>query len=224
MMGYGPASLLPGAAFLAASGVFLLSPTVPFATLAFICLALFLFGVLATALVAASRLHPKIAEPFVGLWAAMPMFCLLMLHQKLIGTELWKLNSPVLLATAPIWAADVVAILVGRGLGRTPLWPSISPKKTWEGALGNFCAASLLGSIIGPFVGVGWLTGVACGVAAGVLGQYGDLFESYIKRSAGVKDSGSLLPGHGGMLDRMDSILFTAPAVLLILVLAAQLK
>jgi phosphatidate cytidylyltransferase len=97
------------------------------------------------------------------------------------------------------------------------LAPTLSPKKTVEGAVANLVAAVLAGAVFGLLLGLKPIPSVACGVAAGLLGQLGDLFESYVKRRADKKDSGSILPGHGGVLDRIDSLLFSAPAVALIL-------
>jgi phosphatidate cytidylyltransferase len=122
---------------------------------------------------------------------------------------------------AVIWAGDMFAYLIGRSLGRTPFFPRISPKKTLEGAI-----AGLLGSLL---VGWGfalefWKTAdmktvmLLAGLIA-VSGQVGDLVESALKRGANLKDSGALLPGHGGVLDRIDSLLFGAPALWLALTL-----
>jgi phosphatidate cytidylyltransferase len=119
-----------------------------------------------------------------------------------------------LLAFMCIWAADIGAYLVGRYFGRTPL-SNISPKKTVEGAL-----FGVLGSITVGMVGalaLQWpywpLTGAVLGLLIGITSLLGDLTESLMKRDAGVKDSGQLIPGHGGILDRTDSYVFTAPVV-----------
>ena len=121
-----------------------------------------------------------------------------------------------LLPFVPLWIGDTLAILVGRKWGKNPMAPTISPKKTWEGGAANF-----LGCMAGAIALASWLNlsvvvGLLVGLSAGLLGQVGDLFESQLKRRAGVKDSGGLLPGHGGVLDRIDSILFAAPAIFLI--------
>jgi len=113
-----------------------------------------------------------------------------------------------------VMSGDSAAYYVGSTLGKNRLYPAVSPKKSIEGSLGG-----LVGSVAGAFVSKATyfpeLTAVDCVAAAlllGVLGQVGDLFESLIKRSCGVKDSGTIIPGHGGVLDRLDSILFAAPA------------
>ena len=119
-----------------------------------------------------------------------------------------------LLAFLCIWAADIGAYFVGKGYGRTRL-SEISPKKTVEGAVFGV-AASVAVAVIGSWAlnWPGWpLTGVALGLLIGVASLLGDLTESMMKRDAGVKDSGQLIPGHGGILDRADSYVFTAPLV-----------
>ncbi len=113
------------------------------------------------------------------------------------------------------WIGDIGAYYVGRSLGRHKLAPIVSPGKSWEGA-----AASLAASLLFGFFFLRWaiptvppLLAVGLSIAANVAGQFGDLCESALKRGAGVKDSGTLLPGHGGWLDRVDSSLFTLPVV-----------
>jgi phosphatidate cytidylyltransferase len=112
------------------------------------------------------------------------------------------------------WANDTGAYYVGTLWGRRPLAPRISPRKTWEGAAGG-----LLGSVLAALACRAWFldslsTGEAlgAGVLIGLTAPLGDLAESILKRSAGVKDSGTILPGHGGLLDRIDSLIFTTPA------------
>jgi phosphatidate cytidylyltransferase len=119
----------------------------------------------------------------------------------------------VLFALAIVWAGDTVAYFVGKSMGRTKMAPALSPKKTWEGALGN-----VIGSLIVGYCFARWQNGdvmawLATAVLANIAGQVGDLVESAYKRGAGVKDSGAMLPGHGGMLDRIDSLIFAAPVV-----------
>ena len=119
----------------------------------------------------------------------------------------------VLLAMILAWGSDTAAYFVGRKLGKTKLAPRISPKKTIEGSAGGL-AAAVLGAVVMSFFlpGFGVLDAVALGVLAGAAGQAGDLMMSVLKRSSGVKDSGGILPGHGGILDRVDALVFTAPA------------
>ena len=112
------------------------------------------------------------------------------------------------------WANDIAAYYSGRRWGRHPMAPIVSPKKTWEGAAGG-----LLGSIAVAFAFRAWFIpsfstadALWLGLLLGIAAPLGDLCESILKRSAGVKDSGSLIPGHGGILDRIDSLIFTTPA------------
>jgi len=126
------------------------------------------------------------------------------------------------LLAAVTWACDTFAYLVGVSVGRTPLMPSISPKKSREGALGGLAAAGAAGWFAADVFGAPLLTpaaGLALGLACGVAGQVGDLVESALKRDAGVKDTAGLLPGHGGVLDRFDSLFFNAPLIYWALVL-----
>lgn len=119
----------------------------------------------------------------------------------------------VLLTMVLAWGSDTAAYFVGRKLGKTKLAPRISPKKTLEGAAGGL-AASVVGAVILSFFlrGFGAIDAIALGIIAGTAGQAGDLLMSVLKRSSGVKDSGGILPGHGGILDRVDALAFTAPA------------
>jgi phosphatidate cytidylyltransferase len=120
----------------------------------------------------------------------------------------------VIVAFVVSWANDTFAYFAGHAFGKHKMYERISPKKTWEGFAGG-----LAGSVVGAFA-VLWLLhprgltpggAVAVGLGAGVLGPLGDLAESMVKRAAGVKDSGKIIPGHGGLLDRIDALLFVAP-------------
>jgi len=119
----------------------------------------------------------------------------------------------LLFALVLTWAADTTAYFVGRAIGKHPLAPHISPKKTWEGSIG-----SMIGSLIVAYAFSFWILIplihlLIMAVLGNIAGQMGDLLESAYKRSAGVKDSGGLLPGHGGVLDRIDALLFAAPVL-----------
>ncbi len=117
--------------------------------------------------------------------------------------------SLTLLVVGATWTSDTGAYAVGRLMGRRPMAPRISPKKTVEGAVGGIVGAILFAlavKIYSPWLPV--REALILGLAIGVLGQWGDLFESMVKRDLGRKDSGRMLPGHGGMLDRFDSLLF----------------
>jgi len=125
-------------------------------------------------------------------------------------------NGLAWLATAMIgtWIADTAAYVVGVRYGKRRLAPHISPKKSWEGALGELGGALVVALVAGPlWLGLGVGSSLLLGALIAVAATLGDLGESVIKRQVGVKDSGSLIPGHGGMLDRIDSLLFVVPLV-----------
>jgi phosphatidate cytidylyltransferase len=122
-------------------------------------------------------------------------------------------GDAVLIVLIVAWVADTGAYFAGRFLGQARLYEAVSPKKTWAGAWGGL-AGSLVGAAALKLISAHWLSWLDVALIAipgGILGQLGDLAESLIKRSVGVKDSGSLLPGHGGLLDRVDAVLFIAP-------------
>jgi phosphatidate cytidylyltransferase len=132
---------------------------------------------------------------------------------KLIDPK--QAGDTVVLVLVVAWLADTGGYFAGRFIGGAKLYEAVSPKKTWAGAFGG-----LAGSLVGVAVlklafatYLTWLDVVLIAIPGGILGQMGDLAESLIKRSTGVKDSGALLPGHGGILDRIDAVLFIAPYV-----------
>jgi len=117
-----------------------------------------------------------------------------------------------------VWATDSAAYLGGRTLGRHKLAPALSPGKTVEGFIAGFAGALLAGVVSGSlFLDLGWPQIIVVSVIGCFFAQAGDLFESGLKRFGGVKDSSSIIPGHGGVLDRFDSFLFAAPAAYLIM-------
>lgn len=121
----------------------------------------------------------------------------------------------IILLLAVVWAGDTGAYFVGRAIGRHKLYPLVSPKKTIEGAIGGLAASVGVAALIAAL----WLPqlsvphAVVIGLLGGMAAQIGDLAESLVKRACGVKDSGRLLPGHGGMLDRVDGVIFAFPVV-----------
>ena len=127
----------------------------------------------------------------------------------------------LILAVLPTWAADVAAYLAGSAFGRRKLAPRISPGKTWEGTIAGFAASALTVLAVSATFGLSRDVAAVAAIGIGPVGLGGDLLESYVKRRAGVKDSGTMLPGHGGMLDRLDSLV--AVATFLVLVLAVWL-
>ncbi len=123
----------------------------------------------------------------------------------------------VLSVVVAIWTCDTAAYFVGSAFGRHKLYPSVSPGKTWEGAVAGFLGA-LAVMVTGRELFLPYLTlaaGISLGVIVGIFGQMGDLMESMLKRDAGIKDSSALIPGHGGVYDRFDSLVFVAPFVYL---------
>jgi phosphatidate cytidylyltransferase len=130
-------------------------------------------------------------------------------------------NGPRLLLFALVitWAADTTAYFVGRAIGKHPLAPHISPKKTWEGSAGSMIGSLLVAYAFSFWIPIPLLHLMIMAVLGNIAGQMGDLAESAWKRSAGVKDSGGLLPGHGGVLDRIDALILCIPVVWYYLVL-----
>jgi phosphatidate cytidylyltransferase len=170
------------------------------------------------------------AATFAFVYVALPMAMLVQLRQQWAGA-FWLLYLLLV-----VWAGDIFAYFVGKSVGRHLMAPRISPKKTWEGAVASLAASLIIGSLlftyalpISSFL-LRWgliqrrdgLFGlekpelwpiIILTIALNAAAQLGDLVESLIKRGAGVKDSGSILPGHGGMLDRIDALLFAAPVL-----------
>ncbi|MBV7270028.1 phosphatidate cytidylyltransferase [Winogradskyella luteola] len=141
------------------------------------------------------------------------VFMLLIANFQNIFTPLLLLGAFIL-----VWVNDSAAYLIGKNFGKQKLFPSISPKKTVEGFLGGLffaCVASYFIAIYSEMLNsTNWLI---MAIIVSVLGTFGDLIESKFKRQAGVKDSGVIMPGHGGLLDRLDSIIFAAPFIYLFL-------
>ena len=119
----------------------------------------------------------------------------------------------IVYALLVIWVTDSGAYFVGRAMGKKKLWPDISPNKTIEGAVGGILCAVIAALLMSQLVDLhtSWMKLIIVTAILSIFGQIGDLVESALKRHYGVKDSGSLLPGHGGILDRFDSLLFVLP-------------
>ncbi|RMF86620.1 MAG: hypothetical protein D6739_02895 [Nitrospirae bacterium] len=147
----------------------------------------------------------------------------------------WNLGHLMLLRLLPhgrgalmllflaIWGADTAAYYAGKHLGRHRIFPAVSPKKTWEGSIAGLAAAAAAAALAAAalYPPLAPAPAAGLGLAIGVAGQLGDLFESMLKRSAGIKDSSHLLPGHGGLLDRLDSLIFATPVTYYLLRLVA---
>lgn len=165
------------------------------------------------ALSAQSKIKDAAFSFFGALYLGVPLSSLLLIRDMSDGVVL------ALAVVFSIWAADSFAYLGGSLFGRHKLAPKISPKKSWEGLLAGTLGAIAFWYLI-PFAFMGtasWLAAIVAGCIVSATSLVGDLFQSRIKRAAGVKDSGTLLPGHGGILDRIDSLLLTAPLMFLLL-------
>ncbi len=153
----------------------------------------------------------------VGAWLLVAFF---------LGHAVWVRRygvSAVLFLLAVVWVGDIAAYYVGTAWGSTPLAPAVSPKKTVEGTLGGFVGAIATAGILSMVLPVPHSTAAALvwGAALNIVAQLGDLIESLLKRCAGVKDSGTIFPGHGGILDRVDAFLPTLPLYAALLALGA---
>ena len=125
--------------------------------------------------------------------------------------------AALLFLFATVWATDILAYLVGRSLGGPLLWPQLSPKKTWAGAVGGVVGGLVAGSLVAwASAGTKPLVAAVLALVLSIAAQGGDLFESWVKRRFGAKDAGALIPGHGGMMDRVDGFLTAALLALLI--------
>ncbi len=153
-------------------------------------------------------LRSVLAVLLMALWVGAPLAHLVLFPRSRYGVIL------ILIAVVGPWISDSGAYFAGRFFGRHKLFPNLSPKKTVEGGIGGvMLTVIVVGYFTYEFLGFGLVEAVLWGVAISVLSQAGDLFESILKRILDLKDLGRTLPGHGGILDRIDSLLFTAPAV-----------
>lgn len=151
-------------------------------------------------------------------YIALPLSFLIPLR-GLVNGEWW-----IMFLFIVIWSNDTFAYFAGRSLGKHKLCPRISPKKTVEGAVAGISGGAILALIFNHYAGLG--AGAAqvlvITILIGIIGIIGDLAESLLKRSAGIKDSGTLIPGHGGVLDRIDSLLFPIPVLYYFLICQSQ--
>ncbi len=149
------------------------------------------------------------ATLFGPIYVAVPLALLVLVWMQYDGPY------HVLFALVVIWVGDTAAYFIGKNLGKHKSSPRISPNKTWEGTIASFVAALLVGFITARYFWGrdGYAEPIILAAALNVAGQFGDLAESALKRSAGVKDSSHLIPGHGGVLDRIDALLFAAPVL-----------
>jgi phosphatidate cytidylyltransferase len=172
-------------------------------------------GSVAAALSAAARRSWVLWHAFGAIYLGVPTLALVVMREDQI-----RGGAIVGGLFAAVWAADTAALFVGRALGGPRLAPKLSPNKTWSGFIGGVVAAGIAEAIyVAFFVGAVW-QGALFGLFLGVAAACGDLFESWVKRQFHAKNSGALIPGHGGMLDRIDSLLLAAPAGAAILFLS----
>jgi len=147
-------------------------------------------------------------------YVALPLT--LMAYIPFVGRYAWN-PWTMLFFVFIIWANDVFAYLVGMAFGRHRLFERLSPKKSWEGFFGGVAGALVMGYVASRCMGEAWWVWIGLALVAAVTGVLGDLVESMFKRAAGVKDSGTIIPGHGGILDRFDAMLLAAPFVVVYL-------
>jgi phosphatidate cytidylyltransferase len=175
-------------------------------------LLIFLFGCVILALLTKRPLHEVL--PAISIGSAALLFVVLPFSYIVRLDELEPVGRQLVLFTLVlVWTGDMLAYFVGKSLGRVPMAPALSPKKTWEGALGNVLASLIVAVLFAKWMQTDVITLLVIAGVANIAGQAGDLIESAYKRGASVKDSGGLLPGHGGMLDRIDSLILATPAV-----------
>ena len=149
---------------------------------------------------------------FGPVYVALPLALLVSVCMQFDGPTI------VLFAMVVIWVGDTSGYVIGKSIGKHNSSPRISPNKTWEGTIASFVAALLVGLFTALYIWggegmAGYAEPILLAAVLNVAGQFGDLAESALKRSAGVKDSSNLLPGHGGVLDRIDALLFAAPVL-----------
>jgi len=179
-----------------------------------IALGVILGGMVVVAAFAATRGRAAVWPATGVLYLALPTVALIWMRGAQTGVEMliWLLLI--------VWATDIAAIFAGKAFGGPKLWPRVSPNKTWSGAIAGLLAAAAVGAITAALrekATLGIMIPLSVGLS--VVSQVGDLAESAIKRYYGVKDTGTLIPGHGGILDRIDGLLLALPAAAVIAVL-----
>ena len=158
-----------------------------------------------------------LSAPEGVLYAGVPVMALVVIRRQPGGDGLlWALWTLAL-----VWATDIGAYFAGRAIGGPKLWPAVSPNKTWAGLIGGMAAASVFAAVLHTLAGLPLRLALATPFLA-VLAQGGDLYESLLKRRAGAKDSGALLPGHGGVMDRLDGVVPVAPVAALLVAIPAS--
>lgn len=188
------------------------------ANIASFFLGLLCFIQLAIPLMFICELYRREEHPAAGIGVTLAGVCYValpvavMCYIPMFGPQAW--NPWVMVAyIAIIWANDVFAYLVGMSIGRHPLFPRLSPKKSWEGFFGGLAGAVAAGAVAARLLDADVWAWIGLALVAAATGVLGDLAESMFKRAAGVKDSGNIIPGHGGWLDRFDALILSAPFV-----------
>ena len=175
----------------------------------------FIFGAVVIGLFRQRPLHEVL--PAISISSAGLLFVALPLSYIVRVDEIEGAGRQLVLFTLVlIWVGDMAAYFVGRSIGRFPMAPALSPKKTWEGGIATVVGSLLVAVAYCYYTNADLVTFLLIAGIANIAGQMGDLIESAYKRGAGVKDSGALLPGHGGMLDRVDSLILASPVVWLL--------
>jgi phosphatidate cytidylyltransferase len=169
-------------------------------------------GAAAAGIVAATRAAPVAWHAFGAVYLGVPALALILLRE--LDPRHGVLLGAVLVA---VWAADTGALAIGKLVGGPKLAPTVSPNKTWAGFLGGIIAAGAAEALYASVVNGALVSAMLFGFFLALIGHCGDLFESWVKRRFQVKVTGGLIPGHGGMLDRIDSLLFAAPVAALII-------
>jgi len=163
---------------------------------------------------AMARLEPALWQGAGSIYLGGPMLALLQLRTAPHGAMI------IVGLFVAVWATDSGALICGNLIGGPRLWPALSPNKTWAGTLGGVAAAAAVESLFVAFLGGHPLFGAVLGAGIAVVAHGGDLFESWVKRVFQRKDSGSMIPGHGGVLDRVNSTLAAAPCLAALVLLA----
>lgn len=225
--GYLAAAGLPVVVWLAAGG----SPVAPqWALAAGVLWGLAVMGIAVATLAPSEAAIASVAVTvFAPLYTSGLLSSILILRHGPAVSDPWVGTWLVFLPLAMVWICDTLAMAGGSLVGGPKLAPVVSPNKTWSGAIAGLAGAVVVAFLyealvlqrLGVTLSAGWLA--ALGIAVGVLGQVGDLAESLFKRSVGVKDSGTFFPGHGGVLDRLDSLYWALPVTAIVLALGGVL-
>jgi phosphatidate cytidylyltransferase len=202
----------PGLAALVIAAI-LTQEAMPYAAVGIVVLGAVTVAVVSAALPAAHRSDGSSRWPAAGvIYAGIVLICPIVLRSD---PELGV--AALLFLFATVWATDIFAYLVGRALGGPLLWRRVSPKKTWAGAIGGLAGGIAAGAAVAyASVGTQPLVAVVLALILSIAAQFGDLLESWVKRRFGAKDASTLIPGHGGVMDRVDGLMLAALAAVLI--------